>query len=269
MPARREDVVFNPENFRAYLTWRLGKSKAEISVPADVVFTYDNRIFRAAVTESRAAPVDWYIYANRFYLGKIGDKQVGIVHALLGASAAAMNLEELISYGAKRIYELGVSGAIDTSLEPGDVVVLKGAFSDEGTSRHYYKGERRFGSSQLLSKRLEASLRGGKVKYVLGDAWTIDAPYRETKEKVVRYRKMGVRVVNMESSAIFAVAAYRRVKAASVQIVSDLVSEKSWEPAFHSEIVNRRRQEVLTAVFRAVKTVPVEREAGILRLDQG
>ncbi len=256
MPENREDAVFNPWNFRAYLAGRLGKSEAEIGVPADVVFTYDTRIFRTAVAESVATPVDWYIYTDRLYLGKIGDKQVGIVHALLGAPAAAMNLEELISYGAKRIYELGVAGAIDESLEPGDVVVLKGAFSDEGTSKHYFKGKKWFGSSRPLRRRLEMSFRESKVKFALGDAWTIDAPYRETKEKVVRYRKMGAKVVNMESSAIFAIAAYRRVEAASVQIVSDVVSEKRWEPAFHSEIVKKRRGEILAAVLRAIKTEP-------------
>jgi uridine phosphorylase len=254
MPVRREDAVFDPQNFRSYLARRTGKAEAEISVPADVVFTYDTGIFRAAIAESGAAPVDWYIYTDRLCLGKIGKKQVGIVHALVGASAAAMNLEELIAYGAKRIYELGVAGAIDPSLSPGDVVVLKGAFSDEGTSKHYFKGEKWFSSSHSLSEQLEKSLREERVKYVRGNAWTTDAPYRETKKKVVRYRRIGVQVVNMESSAIFALAAYRRAEAASVQIVSDLVAKEGWEPAFHSELVNRRRHEVLSAVLRTIKT---------------
>lgn len=73
---------------------------------------------------------------------------------------------------------------------------------------------------------------------------------------MVRYRKMGARVVNMESSAVFAVAKYRGVKAASVQIVSDVVSEKRWDPAFHHEAVNSRRQEVLAAVIHAITRRP-------------
>jgi uridine phosphorylase len=256
MPAKKEEVVFDPKDFRAYLARRMGKAAAELSVPADVVFTYDTRIFRAAIAESRATPAEWYIYTDRLYLGKIGNKEVGIAHAMVGASAAAMNLEELIAYGARRIYELGVAGAIDSALSPGDVVVLKGAFSNEGTSKHYFRGKSWFGSSRSLSERLEKSLQGGKVKFVRANAWSIDAPYRETKKKVVHYRKVGVRVVNMESSAIFAVAAYRAAKAASVQIVSDVVSEKGWEPAFHSELVNKRRGEILSAVLLTIKTIP-------------
>jgi uridine phosphorylase len=254
MSARREDTVFNPQNVRAYLAGRIGKAETKINVPADIVFTYDPRIFGQAITQSKAAPVDWYTYEGRLCLGNIGSKQVGIVHGLLGAAAAVMNLEELIAYGAKRVFELGVSGGIGSALSPGDLVVLKGAFSDEGTSKHYFRGKTWFESSRSLSQRLERSFREENVKFVWGDAWTTDAPYRETKEKVVRYRKIGAQVVNMESSAIFAIAAYRQVEAASVQIVSDIVSEKGWEPSFYSELVKRRRQEVVSAVLQTIKT---------------
>lgn len=258
MPSMRElrdDVYFSPEDFRAYLAGRLGRPESEISVPADVLFTYDNRIFRAATSERTASRVDWYIYSDRMYTRRAGHREVGVVHALIGASAAAMNLEELIAYGAKRIYEVGVSGAIDNKLRPGDVVVLKGAFSDEGTSKHYFKRTRRFGPSRRQTRRLEASLRASGIEYVSGNAWTVDAPYRETKRKVAQHLSSGVCIVNMESSAIFAVAAYRRVQAASVQVVSDVVS-KQWEPAFHTEVVNRRRLDVLGAVLRAMGEDP-------------
>jgi hypothetical protein len=47
------------------------------------------------------------------------------------------------------------------------------------------------------------------MKYSLGEAWTTEAPYREIREKVARYRRMGARLVNMESSAVFAASSYR------------------------------------------------------------
>lgn len=247
----RDEVYFSPRDFRAYLAGRLGKQKSEITVPADVLFTYDRRIFRAATSDQTAAQVDWYIYSDRMYTRRVGSKEVGVVHALIGASAAAMNLEELIAYGAKRIYEVGVSGAIDSKLKPGDVVVLTGAFSDEGTSKHYFKGTRRFSPSRSQTRRLESSLRASGIEYALGNAWTVDAPYRETKRKVARHLGGGISVVNMESSAVFAVAAYRKVEVSSVQVVSDVLS-KRWEPAFHTEVVSRRRLEVLGAVLRAM-----------------
>jgi uridine phosphorylase len=235
------------------LARRRGVPESEISVPEDIIFTYDHGIFRTAIARTGAVPVDWYIYRDRFYRAMLGSRPLGIVLAMTGASAASMNLEELVAYGAKRIYELGLSGAIDTNLEPGDVVVLAGALSDEGTSGHYYRASSRFSSSSNLTKKLRASLRKSDLEHSLGDAWTIDAPYRETAEKVVSFRRKGARVVNMESSAIFAVAIYRGIEAASVQIVSDVVSEKEWNPAFHREIVDRRRGDVLEAVLRSIR----------------
>lgn len=245
--------VFNPADFRNYLAGRRGVPESEISIPEDIIFTYDSRIFRAAIDQTTAKPVMWYIYDDRLYLGTVGTRQVGTVLAMVGAPAASMNLEELIAYGATRIYEVGLSGAIDTTLVPGDIIVLGGALSDEGTSRHYYKASQRFSSSAALTKKLRASLRVSNLKHVLGDAWTVDAPYRETTEKVVHFRRKGALVVNMESSAIFAVAKYRGIEAASVQIVSDVVSEKQWNPAFHHVDVDKRRGEVLAAILRSIK----------------
>lgn len=254
MKKQRGHPVFNPTDFRAYLAGRGGVPAYEIAVPEDLIFTYDSSTFRAAISQTAATPADWYIYHDGLYQGKLGDGSLGIVHAMVGAPAAAMNLEELISYGAKRIYEVGLSGAIDTAYEPGDVVLLRGAFSDEGTTKHYFKSSPKFNSSRGLTARLAKSLQDEALEYVLGDAWTTDAPYRETAEKVASFRKKGAIVVNMESSAVFAIAKYRGVDAASAQIVSDVVSTAGWNPAFHNEILGTRRNEVLKAVLRAIRS---------------
>ena len=57
---------------------------------------------------------------------------------------------------------------------------------------------------------------------------TTDGVYRETRGKLRKYKSGGVVVVNMETSAIFAVAKYRKVEAASPQIISDILTEKGW-----------------------------------------
>jgi uridine phosphorylase len=253
MQQRKDSPVFEPGDFLTYLADRLGKPRAEICVPEDAVFTYDSGIFRAAIARTKASRVDWYPYPERLYVGSLGTKRVGIVHAMVGSPAAAMNLEELIAYGARRVFEVGLAGGIDVTLSPGDVVVLRGAYSDEGTSTHYYKGGRWFESSRQPTNRLMKSLRAEEVKHSLGDGWTIDAPYRETKKKVVLYRGMGVKVVNMESSALFAVSKYRNIEVGSVQIVSDMVSEERWDPAFHKGSIATRRGTVLSAVLRSIR----------------
>ena len=252
MEKLRGRPVFKPSDFRAYLAKRKGLPEGQISVPEDVIFTYDTAIFRAAIARTGAAEVSWYTYPGRMYCGSAGSRRVAIVNAMVGAPAATMNLEEATAYGAKRVYEVGLAGAIDRDLQPGDIVLLDGAFSDEGTSKHYFRGGSSFNASRRLMRALEASLRKRGLPYTVGPAWTIDAPYRETAEKVVRFRKTGIKVVNMESSAVFALAKYRGIDAASVQIISDVVSEKGWEPAFHAVDVNLRRADALAAIVDAI-----------------
>jgi len=46
--------------------------------------------------------------------------------------------------------------------------------------------------------------------------------------------KQGAEVVDMETSAIFALAAFHGIRAASLRIVSDELSGGKWKPAFSS-----------------------------------
>jgi uridine phosphorylase len=253
MRERKDRTVFDPSDFHSYLAGRLGKAESEIQVPEDVVFTYDGDTFRTAIAETKSNPVKWYVYHDRLFIGSTGGTEVAIVHAMVGAPAAAMNIEELIAYGARRIFEVGLAGAIDARRKPGDIVILKGAFSDEGTSKHYYEGGNRFPSSPRLTRALRESLRSAGVEHTMGDAWTVDAPYRETVRKLTGYREMGAVVVNMESSAVFAVARYRGIEAASVQVVSDIVSEERWKAAFHHDSVRSGMRKALAAVLHVIR----------------
>jgi uridine phosphorylase len=44
----------------------------------------------------------------------------------MGAAAAAMTLEELIACDAKRVFEAGLAGGLQTFLQLGNVIVVTG-----------------------------------------------------------------------------------------------------------------------------------------------
>jgi purine-nucleoside phosphorylase len=71
------------------------------------------------------------------------------------------------------------------------------------------------------------------LKYFVGTSWTIDAPYRETVAEAKQYQKEGVATVDMEASALFAVAKYRKVELGSIFTISDSLAELEWKPKFH------------------------------------
>jgi purine-nucleoside phosphorylase len=85
----------------------------------------------------------------------------------------------------------------------------------------------------VLTNKLGKAIKNIGLNYETSTSWTIDAPYRETKAEIKKYKKQGIATVEMEASALFAVAKLRKVKLASAFVVSDILGEK-WEPQFHT-----------------------------------
>ena len=65
----------------------------------------------------------------------------------------------------------------------------------------------------------------------VGASWTTDAPYRETRREVATYRDEGVKTVEMEAAALFAVAHCCHVQATAVFVVGDRLADLVWQPA--------------------------------------
>jgi purine-nucleoside phosphorylase len=56
----------------------------------------------------------------------------------------------------------------------------------------------------------------------------------------------------MECSALLQVAAFRRVELAAVLMVSDLLWQDPWQPAFQSKEFRKRSQGLVTDLLRCV-----------------
>jgi uridine phosphorylase len=83
------------------------------------------------------------------------------------------------------------------------------------------------GLTGRLRAALAARLPGGPA---VGATWTTDAPYRESREEVRRYRAEGVLTVEMEAASLAAVARHRGVAFATAFAVMDSVAEAEWRP---------------------------------------
>lgn len=86
---------------------------------------------------------------------------------------------------------------------------------------------------------IEGVLKVHDCRYVLGKTWTTDAFCRETPGMVKRRRDEGCPVVEMEASAMFAVAQYRGIQIGMLLGCDDDVSAEVWDA--------RRDHPVLTA----------------------
>lgn len=172
---------------------------------------------------------------NSFFspIRKIFDVPETQTHLLLSFPSGpniAISLEELNAFGVKETVLIGLCGSILDNLRPGDILVCEGGISDEGTSKHYIQNESKFLSNWFSSWK-EISEKEG---FFRGYVWTTDALYRETKEKLKRFRDLGAVAVDMEVATFYAVSNFLNLKAIAFLLVSDKLSLSCWTPGFHA-----------------------------------
>lgn len=248
-----DEPVFAPEDFVEYEARRRGVDKRHFRTPSRLVLLYHRRPLDYTCRALNGRAVDWLYGESRpLWVGSMNGKEIGVFRMSVGAPAAAAMLEELIACGAEHVFEVGVAGGLQPSLEPGDIVVVTEAVRDEGTSMHYFEPEVRLRSSPELTNLLIRHLDLRGIRHVAGPVWTTDGVYRETKRKLEKFRGQGVMAVNMETSALFAVAKYRNIQIASAQAISDVLSPEGWKPAFGHEKVSSSLRKLLSTVVESL-----------------
>ena len=224
-----EEALVNPGQIVKIL-------KSKIKFPSRCIIFYDRKLFNYVkrkykpkkIKELSKVHTDFYLYKN-----------IGLIRIRgIGCPMAAVVLEEFIERGGKTFLNIGTAGGLQYE----GIFLCTKALRDEGTSYHYLPhGDYTFPDEEL-TKKFSKVLEKNKLKYSEGVTWTIDAPYRETKREIAHYKKKGVSTVEMEASALFAVAKLKKVKIASAFVVSDVLGDK-WEVNFDKfEVKNGLRR---------------------------
>jgi purine-nucleoside phosphorylase len=176
------------------------------------------------------------LFISRLYAPQSSSVGACLTGPGIGAPYAAMMLETLIAWGARRIIFLGWCGAVSKQAKIGDIILPTSALVDEGTSRNYAVPDN--GQSKpasVLVSLIEQVLENNRVDFHSGKIWTTDAVYRETRAKVENYQAQGVMAVEMEVSALFSVAQFRQVELGAMLVVSDELSSLKWRPGFRDQ----------------------------------
>lgn len=130
---------------------------------------------------------------------------VGVVGCAVGASFAVLVAEELFASGCRLLVSITSAGQLVPAGEPPYFVLIDRALRDEGTSHHYLPpASYAHASPQMLA--LFDGLTTGKQPVIRGGTWTTDAPFRETEEAIAFARSEGLRAVEMEAAALYALA---------------------------------------------------------------
>ena len=167
------------------------------------------------------------VNVNRGLLGFTGTfagKPVSIQTTGMGCPSTAIVVEELIGLGVRRLLRIGTCGALSSKLALGDIVLAVSAVPADGTTRQYLDGEPHAPTADwdLLHGAVHAAKELGQDIRV-GPIASTDVFFEADAELNRRWSARGVLAVEMESSAIYTIAALRRVQAATLLVVSDLI----------------------------------------------
>lgn len=158
--------------------------------------------------------------------GSLRQRPVALVNPGIGAPCAVLALEHAVHDGHRQFWFLGACGGLHPELRIGDIVLVEQAISEEGTSPLYTKRGPKHSPNPAFTEALAETAGRMRVKVRRGGVWSTDAPHRETSTKIRRYRSVGFLGVDMEVSALLAVARVRNVRIGGLLVVSDTLGDK-------------------------------------------
>ncbi len=160
------------------------------------------------------------------YTGRLLGEKVTVCSTGVGGPSASIAMEELHNIGADTFIRVGTCGGIDLNVMPGDVVVATGAIRFEHTSLEYapieFPAVADFAVTQALKNASEAlgyHTHTGVVQCkdsFYGQHSPEKSPVSyELLQKWESWKRLGVKASEMESAALFVVAAALGVRCGS------------------------------------------------------
>jgi len=150
------------------------------------------------------------------------DPPISILEKAFGAPAAADAVEVAIAMGARKLFLFGLCGGVGEDVNVGDVIVPSEIKREEGTSYHYLSNSEPVTPDARLAESLFQFLREqGDMRVHSGRTVSTDAVFRQTLMKERRWRQEGILGIDMEMSAMLAVARFHGLPAVSLLVASD------------------------------------------------
>lgn len=236
-----EKALFKPED---YIKYRGFKGK----FPTNYIITYQSSALRHFRRQYASRYRIFGLHSN-FQIHILDRENIGFLKMPgIGAPLSVTFFEELVGLGLKRAINIGTAGG----LQHEGVFLCDRAIRDEGTSHHYIPHGRYSYPDKRLTDELGKEIVKQGIDFERATSWTIDAPYRETKKEIAHYKNQGVATVEMEASALFAVAKLRKTQIASAFVVSDVLGEK-WAPKFHHLNVIKTQNKLIDSAIDCLR----------------
>lgn len=195
------------------------------------------------VTNAFGRTFDTYRYIE------VDGEKVLLVYPTMGAAGCVCDTELLIASGINKIVAFGTCGRLSKDTAQNTIILPTSAYREEGTSYHYLPDEDEIGVDDDALKVAENVFKEHDFVYEKGKVWTTDAVYRETEGKVKLMQERGCVGVEMELSALLALAKYRDIKFTEFLIGEDPVVKSDKEP------LDRRNKEIFDTALELLMKI--------------
>lgn len=147
----------------------------------------------------------------------------------VGASGCIACLEDIFAMGVEKVVLFGTCGVLDASIGDCSIIIPNVAVRDEGTSFHYAPPSDEIVVNRKYQDEFIEILNQYKCSYTVGKVWTNDAIYRETRGKMERRKESGCICVDMECSAVAALAEFREKEVFQFFYAADNLDSEEWD----------------------------------------
>lgn len=155
--------------------------------------------------------------------------RIAVCQVMVWAPACVSNLEELIALGAKKIFVCGECGVLDRTIDDAHLIISTSAVRDEGTSYRYLPVSDEVELDTYGIKVIEEVFKKEGLQYKKGKVWTTDAPYRETRKKMLQRKEQGCIAVEIECATLAAAAKFRGITFAQFVYACDNLDAEKWD----------------------------------------
>ncbi|MEH7107857.1 MULTISPECIES: purine-nucleoside phosphorylase [Bacillaceae] len=157
------------------------------------------------------------------FTGTYKGKRVSVQGTGMGHPSISIYVNELIRfYGVKNLVRVGTCGALNKDVKIRDVIIAMTSSTDSQINRLEFSGIdfAPCASWDLLKKTYDAGVEKG-LNLRVGNVFSSDVFYRESMDLYKKLGEHGVLAVEMETNALYTIAARYGVNALGVLTVSD------------------------------------------------
>lgn len=161
------------------------------------------------------------------YTGNHQNKKISVMGTGMGIPSASIYIHELINeYGAKNLIRIGSAGALQRQVKIRDLVIALSASTNTKINRTTFHDQDYAPtvSPTLLLKAYTAA-KEKKLLPHYGNVISSDLFYDENQEGIQPFINHGVLAVEMETAALYTLAARFKVEALAILSISDHLLE--------------------------------------------